>query len=253
MSTPERTGHHFLDLPDAQTIKTRPYALTVRAVSDLVEHAGMGLVHGDAGLGKSFAVERAVAGASVPHHWIAFAYRTTTRVLARDLLALITGVPEDGKRAVLERGLIDVLADGPQIVVVDEAQNLNHECIEYLRHLHDRKETQFTLLLAGGNGCWELLGRFPMLRSRLYRRIRFAPLEPSQVQKAIPKFHAIYRGANPELIASIDRSYCRGVFRSWAAFTQTAIDVTGAQLEPVLTESVVENAYALLGGANDDE
>ena len=68
-----------------------------------------------------------------------------------------------------------------RLVVIDEAQWLNRDCIEYLRHLHDDPATKFALLLVGGNGCWDVLSRGPMLRSRLFRRVPLAPLRPEGV------------------------------------------------------------------------
>jgi hypothetical protein len=45
---------HFLALQGAQTVKTNALKLTRRAVADLlaVETGAMGVVHGDAGLGR---------------------------------------------------------------------------------------------------------------------------------------------------------------------------------------------------------
>ena len=50
--------------------------------------------------------------------------------------------------------------------MIDEAQRLNGDCIELLRHLHDHPHTRFALLYVGGDGCWEVLSREPMLASR---------------------------------------------------------------------------------------
>jgi hypothetical protein len=48
-------------------------------------------------------------------------------------------------------------------VVIDESQWLTRECFEYVRHLHDDPDTQFSLLFVGGAGCSEVLRREPML------------------------------------------------------------------------------------------
>lgn len=37
------------------------------------------------------------------------------------------------------------------------------------------------ILLVGGNGCWEVLSREPMLASRICRRVRFGPLPAPKV------------------------------------------------------------------------
>jgi DNA transposition AAA+ family ATPase len=63
----------------------------------------------------------------------------------------------------------------PAVGKVDEAQRLTSECIEFLRYLHDHPHTRFALILVGGDGCWEVLSREPMLRSRIFRRLNFGP------------------------------------------------------------------------------
>ncbi len=56
------TARHFLDLPGAATVPTDALALTARAVADIARHRALGVIHGPAGAGKTFAVERAVDG-----------------------------------------------------------------------------------------------------------------------------------------------------------------------------------------------
>ncbi len=45
------------------------------------------------------------------------------------------------------------LSERFRLVIIDEAQWLNRECFEYLRHLHDDPDTRFALLFVGGDGC----------------------------------------------------------------------------------------------------
>jgi AAA domain len=239
-------AHHFLDL-DAKTIRTREFTLTQQAVDDSISRRAMGLVHGDAGLGKTFAVEEAVRRLCLPTHCLVFSQGTTTKALVSVLLRLITGVPHEGTLTLLQLALRDVLAGELRLIVVDEAQHLNHDCVQQLRLLHDDPETNFALLLVGGNGCWELLQSYAMLRSRLYRRVAFVPLTRERILKAMPGFHPIYRGIDPELIATIDTCYGRGNFRDWAAFTCTAVDLMARLGARELTEQIVQNALALHG------
>ena len=51
------------------------------------------------------------------------------------------------------------------------------------RYLHDHDDTAFGLLYVGGNGCWEVLSREPMLRSRIFRRVRFGPMTHATYSK----------------------------------------------------------------------
>ena len=118
--------------------------------------------------------------------------------------------------------LMNRLSDRRRLVVIGEAQNLNRDCFEYLRHLHDDPATRFALLFDGGDGCWEVLAREPMLRTRIYRRVAFRSLSDADVLTLIPGYHPIYTDADPELLLLIDDKAANGRLRSWAAFTHTA-------------------------------
>jgi len=132
------------------------------------------------------------------------------------------------------------IVGGERLVVVDEAQWLNRECIEYLRHLHDEPSTRFALLLVGGDGCWEVLSREPMLRSRIYRRVRFGAMSAQTVLAVIPGYHAIYRDVAPELLLLIDDRYAHGSFREWASFTLGAQALCREQGCDQLTPDIIE-------------
>lgn len=244
------TARHFLDLPGAATVRTDALALTARAVADIARHRGLGVVHGPAGLGKTFAVEQAVEGLGGEWTplWLAFGSRPTMRLVASELLAAITGSQSGLDRFKITRLLKAELALAPRLVVVDEAQNLNRECIEFLRHLNEDPLRRGAILLVGGDGCWEVLSREPMLRSRVFRRVVFAPLAPGEVVRLIGGYHPLYEGVPEQLIRFVD-DYCgHGNFRNWASFTLTALDLSAEAGRDRLDEQVARNAFALLGG-----
>lgn len=133
-------GRHFLDL-DAGVVRTEAYALCQRAVADVIEAGAMGIVHGQAGAGKTFAVEDAVAATGEQAVFLAFASRPTMRGMAEELCArLFDFEPGRAERKSLTRLLRARLDIEPVLIVVDEAQRLNRECFEFLRYLHDPAE-----------------------------------------------------------------------------------------------------------------
>jgi type II secretory pathway predicted ATPase ExeA len=172
------------------------------------------------------------------------------RLVAAGLLAALTRTAPSADRNRFEAThlLLDVLAHERWVVVVDEAQRLNRECIEYLRHLHDHPATCFALLLVGGDGCWEVLSREPMLRSRIYRRVVFRPLSRRQVLAMIRPYHPLYREVADELVDFIDDHFAHGNFRNWAAFTRSALDLCQWTGRPTLDEAIARNVFALHGG-----
>lgn len=249
-------GRHFLDL-DAAVVRTEDYALCQRAVADVVGAGAMGVVHGQAGAGKTFAVEDAVAATGEHAVFLAFASRPTMRAIAEELCArLFDFEPGRAEQKNLARLLRARLDAEPVLTVVDEAQRLNRECFEFLRYLHDPAERglgaparRSPMLLVGGDQAWGVLAADPMLRSRVYRRVHVRRMRPEQVLAWIPRFHPLYADAPAELVSFVDHHCGHGLFRNWASFTRTALDVVGPGGR--LSEEAARNAFTLLGGAND--
>ena len=245
-------ARHFLDLDGAQVLPTPGLQLVEQAVVDVLACDAMGVIHGPAGLGKTFAVERALAGRGAVGCWSTFPSRPTMRLVAASLFEQLTGSPAGrGSRFVLMDQVIEELSTRRRVVVVDEAQRLNTECIEFLRHLHDHPHTRFALLLVGGDTAWNVLPREPMLRSRVYRRVRFEALSPEQVCALIGEFHPIYAGVDRGLLLFIDEHFAHGNLRDWAAFTQTAAKLCAGHDQPVIDERAARNAFALHSGGVD--
>ncbi len=241
---------HFLDLADVATVYTDSMALTRRAVADIAARRALGVVHGAAGLGKTFAVESAVAalGGAWEPVWLAFSARPTMRLIASELLVAITGGHELRDRFTLTRMVKAELALRPRLIVIDEAQNLNRECLEFVRHLGEDDQRQSGTVLVGGDGCWDVLAREPMLRSRLFRRVASGPFSAEQVLDVVGRYHPIYRDIDDDLILFVD-AYCgHGNFRNWAAFTLTAVELCRETGRDRLDEQIARNAFTLLGG-----
>jgi len=242
-------ARHFLDLEGARVLPTEGLQLVEQAVTDVVGASAMGVVHGPAGLGKTFAVERALSGLRAVGCWSAFPSRPTMRLVAATLFEHLTGSPAGRRsRFVLMDQIIEELSTRRRVVVVDEAQRLNTECIEFLRHLHDDQHTRFALLLVGGDDAWRVLPAQPMLRSRVYRRVRFEALSPEQVCTLIGAFHPIYDGVDRELLLFVDDHFAHGNLRHWASFTQTAAKLCAEHGQDVLDERAARNAFTLHGG-----
>jgi len=235
---------HHLNLEDALPVQTPALQLVTRSVADIVRRRAMGAVYGLAGLGKTFATEAAVENVDIPVHWIRPLKRSTMRMVADSLLFELTGFEHRGPLPRLTRTLTDVLAERLRLIVVDEAQRLNEECIEYLRHLHDDPMTDFALLLVGGNDCWRVISRHPMVASRVVRRVEFKPLTTQQVLQLIPTYHPLYRDIDPELLLFVDDHFAHGNFRDWASFTAAAVDLC-AEFAVPLTEEVARNVFGL--------
>jgi hypothetical protein len=109
--------------------------------------------------------------------------------------------------------------------------------------------SSFALLFDGGDGCWEVLAREPMLRSRIYRRVAFRALSDTDVLSLIPGYHPIYVDADPELLVLINDKAANGRLRSWAAFTQTASLICRGHGAERIDKAIARNAISQLGTA----
>ena len=249
------SARHFLHLSGARTLPTDALGRVERAVSDLIEASAMGAIHGPAGLGKTFAVEQALSRREdVAACWVSFPSRPTMRLVAATLLAELTGTTptRSRDRFAMTADLLEELrperSGRARAVVIDESQQLNRECIEYLRYLHDHLLTVFTMVLVGGDGTWQVLSREPMLRSRIYRRVPFQALTLAQVTALIPRFHPIYDGVAAELVVFIDDHFAHGNLRDWAAFTRSAAALCTSARRARVDERIARNVFALHSG-----
>ena len=244
-------SRHFLELADAATLETEHYLLARRAVIDAVERRAMAVIHGSAGLGKTYTVDELVDELPLRVLWTSFPSRPTPRAVAADLYEQLSGRRTRLDRFTIIARLVEHLADGPQAVVVDESQLLTGDCIELLRYLHDHRATRFALVLVGGNGTWAVLSREPMLASRVYRRVRFQPLTRTDVLGAIPVYHPIYADVDSELIGLVYDHFAHGNMRNWAAFTSSALSLIEQTGRDRLDEQIARNVFALHGGGTD--
>jgi DNA transposition AAA+ family ATPase len=246
-------ARHFLELEGAETVDTEPFLLARRAIVDLYAASAMGAIHGEAGTGKTFAVEDALRQTpELEACWITFPSRPSMRMVATSLLAALTRTTPTIERNRFETTavLLDVLSHERWVIVIDEAQRLNRECIEYLRYLHDHPITRFALVLVGGDGCWEVLAREPMLRSRIYRRVVFRPLSSRQVLDMVSRYHPLYDDVPADLVLFIDEYFGHGNFRNWAAFTRSAQQLAQQIGRERIDEAVARNVFALHGGGS---
>lgn len=123
-----------------------------------------------------------------------------------------------------------------------------NECIESLRYLRDHPHIRFALVLVGGDGCWEVLSRELMLRSRIFRRVHIIALSSEQVCELMGDFHPIYAGVEREVLLLVDDHFAHGNLRDWASFTHTAAKHCAEHGRKRLDTEIARNTFALHGG-----
>ena len=94
----------------------------------------MGAITGAAGLGKTLSVEFATEKLHEIHVvWVQFPRKVTKKDGVAALHDEVTGIPSDEPLRLLGRRLRDALRAERRLLVVDEAQHLNADTIEYLK------------------------------------------------------------------------------------------------------------------------
>ncbi|MFF2821227.1 AAA family ATPase [Kitasatospora cineracea] len=157
--------------------------------------------------------------------------RPTTRAVRHELFTSLH-LPGQPPRYATEFDhlLKTALATYPRTLVLDEAQWLSSDQLEYVRYLWDDPHTQLAVVFVGGEGCYQSLRKEPMLSSRIFIWQRLARLTPEEVLDVILLYHPIWADADPDDIAFADHHATHGNFRNWArltAHTRTALQRTG--------------------------
>ncbi len=224
---------------------------TQRSMGDVFRHRAIGAVTGAAGLGKTFSVDTFLATMDpLQHCKVLFPQNATPVTVARRLFRYFYGdeAPMRASQYRLAELLETELAGTSRLLVIDEAQNLNRPCFEFLRILHDQPTTNFGLVFVGGDGARQVLAREPMLSSRIYRPVAFEPLTPPTLFDAVRCFHPLLAELDDAVIRDIDDTVGHGNFRHWASFTHTTAELC-REHERAIDREVIDNAFALLRGA----
>ncbi len=198
----------------AEIIETDELLLTERSLSDVTANSRIGAFVGASGTGKTFSVREIVDGMEdVEVVWLEFESRPTILHLARVIYSgLFDDDPPSVRNSISNAIILGLSRNGRKrklLLVVDEAQRLNTECIEYLRYLHDHVGTGFSLAILGGDGAWSVIRKEPMLLSRIYRRVTFKPMDEDTVLKVLPNYHSMYDNMKEEFITQLNE-YLQG-------------------------------------------
>lgn len=177
---------HYLGLDGAQVVHTPNLALALDNMRYVRKRRAISLFYGDSGVGKSIAAQ-AVADEFPPGEgcMLNITTRPNPRELANVILERLLGVEHDETRWQSARTMKHELRDQPRTVIIDEAQNLSLECIEWLRWLHEEVPGRLTLLLVGGPQVRARLLRSPQLVRRIFQPTAFRSLSTRSVVSTI--------------------------------------------------------------------
>lgn len=248
----------FLPVEGTRLIETDWYLAAEAKITDAIDDFGIALLSGPAGLGKTFSARnicrRATAAGQLEGYRLAeavFTARPTTRAIAEKLLKALTGVTHTGRRDDVSEHLIDVLRQ-PTVLLVDEAQFFNNECMQYLRYLYELDDSRLALILVGGPGCWRTVSKDPMLAGRIYRHAQFQRLPLADVLAIMPDYHPLLATATERQLTHIDNKCGKGVFRSWKIFLKSAVKECQRVDRDRLDDEIIKRVIARIGRPERD-
>ncbi|TFV34205.1 ATP-binding protein [Streptomyces sp. T1317-0309] len=231
---PEPGPRHFLSLPHAQTVPTPTLDAVHRALEQtLAEQAAMCL-YGDAGCGKTFAVQSVLDKTSVSRPGLLGGVRIchlsprpapTPTALRAELLSHvgmgITGSPTRDP-GVLDATLRTHLAAHQHLLVVDEAGRLTPDA-------SSTSATSSTTPPPNSHSCSSptqaasaccAASRYWLPASPSCCRL---PLTPDEVRWAIPQLTPLWRDVDEPALDWLDARHCHGNFRRWTQITHHAL------------------------------
>ncbi|WP_187280385.1 ATP-binding protein [Streptomyces sp. IB2014 016-6] len=213
---------HYLSLPGANIMATTALAEVQTRITTAVRHTAMVCIHGNVGLGKTFAVHtvlRRIAPATTLR--LRFRQAPNMSEIRGSLWRALNlpGEPPNHSADTCDQKIIEALEQEPRVLLLDEVQWLGQTALEYFRSLWGDEEQRAAVILVGSANTRQKILNRPALHSRIFDWYQFSPLTPNEVLATIPAYHPIWNKADPDLILYADDHCAHGSFRNWAKLT----------------------------------
>ena len=206
--------------PCAQWVET-PSARRIRiALAFAQEHGDLAVIHGGTGVGKTEAARRYASEGQ--HVWIAEMSGAANRLRpCLQAVARACGMPCPwGGAYEMEREIVEQMRRVRGLLVIDEAQHLDHPQLEELRMLHDMSGRGLALLGNDRFGSRIKQPEFAALASRMGARVHLPAARPEDVdallaargiEGAKARQRALLLSAPPGGLRALARALERGI------------------------------------------
>lgn len=234
---PDESEDHFLGLDQAQLVGTDTLLTTRDNIEAVIEAKAMMCVYGPAGSGKTMSVNSALRHLAPDiTHRLELRAGPTPRDIRHGLFQAL-GLPGEPPARPIEFDTLlkEALAEEFRVLVCDEAQWIKKTGFEFWRHLWDDKRTNIAVIFAGGDGCYKVLRREPMLASRIFIWQEFTRMSKDEVRETIP-------------IDAIDKQAAHSSFRNWANITTHILAAMKKLNLKQVDEDLVRWVYSKIGG-----
>lgn len=210
------------------------------------------IVYGPLGVGKTFAVARAVefylnnVRADTQVAYLRLSSTDRGRGLYRSIISQLADAGELPSRATETELLFELaglIKERPRIVVVDEVQRLSVRVMDAIQNLVDVPGTQATFVLIGNTEVPRKLA--PELWSRAEAKVEVKRLSDDECIGVLAATHEVFAATEPDLLRRMNRTAAKGEFRYWVSILERAMryrNVIGDAIQPehvaLLTEDL---------------
>lgn len=165
-------------IEDTNNIRSLTEAMQALVSRD-PEIPGLGLICGNAGLGKTRSTKWYAVNNDCPYLRARAIW--TPRIMLQDLCVELGSDPEYGTAKVFDQ-VRDILDRSPRLIFIDEVDHMtaNWKMLETLRDLHDITETSFVFV--GEVNIKSKLAKKHRLWRRISQIVEFAPLKSDEIQ-----------------------------------------------------------------------
>jgi type II secretory pathway predicted ATPase ExeA len=225
---------HLTGTDGAHAVQTEEMRRMRNAVHVAVTLREIAVAVGAPGNGKSFAAANAVTDVlsaldddggqpyRVAHLQVPKTRRAKT--LYREWLHAICGTSDiDGTEYELGHMLVELLADGRTVSILDEAQHLNTDGLEQARWVFDRVDGNTPIVAVGSTNLAQILTGSDQLESRVARVVQFDGIPKPQLAATLAAYHPLFEGAEPLVIQTLANRFARRNWRKWARVLQAAV------------------------------
>jgi DNA transposition AAA+ family ATPase len=220
-------------------------------------YATMGVITGDAGVGKTIAIQTYLQSL-VPRAYSGFPAcvgikvrpRSTAKALAKTLVATLNGEQAGHNVYDLEAVSAEAIRRNDlDLILVDEGDWLNVESFELLRHVFDR--TGCPIVIVGLPRIMRVINRHEKFASRVGLHMEFLPLTQEEVVMTVlpaltlPYWH--YHSDNPadrEMGVALWQRVCPS-FRKLRVVLQYASQIARARQAERITSEILTETFRL--------